>query len=200
MLLLLHLLYFRTFIQEKREPPGPRPVPLFGNLFQVDLRWLDKSLFEVSNFIYFFVLVHHENTTVFHCLYCVILYVCMSYISMYVYSMYSLYFKLSKTHGPVFRVYFGPKQVVVLDGYRAFKQALVNQADEFGTREITPIFYDSQFTQETWWEFTFRSIIYNFQMISFQSILIPGIAFSNGDSERNEMFCSNNIERLWNGQ
>ncbi|XP_013865524.1 cytochrome P450 2K1 isoform X2 [Austrofundulus limnaeus] len=94
-LLLLHLLYFRTFIQEKREPPGPRPVPLFGNLFQVDLKWLDKSLFE-----------------------------------------------LSKTYGPVFQVYFGPKQVVVLAGYRAVKQALVNQSDEFRTREIPPIFYD----------------------------------------------------------
>lgn len=39
-------------------------------------------------------------------------------------------------------VNFGPKKVVVLAGYRTVKQALVNQAKEFGNREVTPIFYD----------------------------------------------------------
>uniref|UniRef100_A0A3Q3FD73 Uncharacterized protein n=1 Tax=Kryptolebias marmoratus TaxID=37003 RepID=A0A3Q3FD73_KRYMA len=38
--------------------------------------------------------------------------------------------QLSKTYGPVFQVYFGPKKVVVLAGYRTVKQALVNQADD----------------------------------------------------------------------
>ncbi|XP_017280821.1 cytochrome P450 2K1 [Kryptolebias marmoratus] len=94
-LLLLHLLYSSFSSNERPEPPGPRPLPLFGNLFQVDLKWLDKSLFE-----------------------------------------------LSKKYGPVFQVYFGPKKVVVLAGYKAVKQALVNQAVEFGNRDITPAFYD----------------------------------------------------------
>ncbi|XP_037544923.1 cytochrome P450 2K1-like [Nematolebias whitei] len=94
-LLVLHLLQSNIFIQKRREPPGPRRLPLFGNLFQVDLKWLDKSLFEVS-----------------------------------------------KQYGPVFQVYFGPKKVVVLAGYRTVKQALVNKAGEFGTREIAPIFHD----------------------------------------------------------
>ncbi|KAM6904927.1 cytochrome P450 2K1-like [Xenentodon cancila] len=55
-------------------------------------------------------------------------------------------FALSKKYGPVFRVYFGLKEVVVLAGYKTVKQALVNHAEEFGNREITPVFYD--FTQE----------------------------------------------------
>nr|QLC36622.1 cytochrome P450 2K1 [Kryptolebias hermaphroditus] len=108
-LLLLHFFCSNIFIQERREPPGPRPLPVFGNLFQVDLKWLDKSLF-----------------------------------------------KLSKKYGPVFQVYFGPKKVVVLAGYRTVKQALVNHAVEFGTREITPTFNDLHKGH--------------------------GIAFSNGDS------------------
>lgn len=42
----------------------------------------------------------------------------------------------------MFTVYFGLKKVVVLAGYRTVKQALVNHAEEFGDREVTPIFYD----------------------------------------------------------
>ncbi|XP_037544927.1 cytochrome P450 2K1 [Nematolebias whitei] len=51
-------------------------------------------------------------------------------------------FDLSKKYGSVFQVYFGPQKVVVLAGYRTVKQAMVNHADEFGNREITPLFYD----------------------------------------------------------
>lgn len=42
----------------------------------------------------------------------------------------------------MFNVYFGFKKVLVLAGYKAVKHALVNYADEFGDREITPIFFD----------------------------------------------------------
>ncbi|XP_051904938.1 cytochrome P450 2K1-like [Hippocampus zosterae] len=49
---------------------------------------------------------------------------------------------LSKTYGPVFTVNFGPKKVVVLAGTKAIKQALINHAEEFGERYITPIFHD----------------------------------------------------------
>uniref|UniRef100_A0A3Q4I355 Cytochrome P450, family 2, subfamily N, polypeptide 13 n=1 Tax=Neolamprologus brichardi TaxID=32507 RepID=A0A3Q4I355_NEOBR len=81
--------------KERREPPGPRPFLLLGNLLQVDLKRLDKALFD-----------------------------------------------LSKIYGPVFTVYFGLKKVIVIAGYRAVKEALVNHAEEFGNREVTPIFYD----------------------------------------------------------
>uniref|UniRef100_A0A668A664 Cytochrome P450 2K1-like n=1 Tax=Myripristis murdjan TaxID=586833 RepID=A0A668A664_9TELE len=50
--------------------------------------------------------------------------------------------ELSKKHGSVFTVYFGPKKVVVLAGYKTVKQALVSHAAEFGDREILPLFGD----------------------------------------------------------
>lgn len=49
---------------------------------------------------------------------------------------------MSKKYGSIFTVYFGPKKVVVLTGYETVKQALVNYAEEFGNREVSPIFYD----------------------------------------------------------
>ncbi|KAG7491337.1 hypothetical protein MATL_G00002630 [Megalops atlanticus] len=78
-----------------REPPGPRPLPLLGNLLLLDLKNLHASLCE-----------------------------------------------LSKKHGSVFTVHFGPKKVVVLAGYKTVKQALVDYAEEFGERDVTPIFRD----------------------------------------------------------
>lgn len=41
-----------------------------------------------------------------------------------------------------FTVHFGPKKVVVLAGYKTVKEALVNYAEEFGNRDIMPIFHD----------------------------------------------------------
>ncbi|KAJ8362800.1 hypothetical protein SKAU_G00116310 [Synaphobranchus kaupii] len=48
----------------------------------------------------------------------------------------------SKKYGSVFTVHFGPKKVVVLAGYKTVKQALVHYAEEFGDREIGPLFRD----------------------------------------------------------
>ncbi|XP_051744172.1 cytochrome P450 2K1-like isoform X7 [Ctenopharyngodon idella] len=81
--------------EEGRDPPGPKPLPLLGNLLQLDLKQPHVSLWE-----------------------------------------------LSKKYGSVFKVHFGPRKVVVLAGYKTVKQALVNQAEEFGERDITPIFQD----------------------------------------------------------
>lgn len=90
-LLIIQILLSSFSSKERREPPGPRPLLLLGNLLQVNLKRLDKSLFD-----------------------------------------------LSKTYGPVFTVYFGLKKVIVIAGYRTVKQALVNHAEEFGNREVTP--------------------------------------------------------------
>ena len=54
-----------------------------------------------------------------------------------------IFFQLSKKYGSVFKVYFGTNKVVVLAGYKTVKEALVSYAEEFGDRDIAPIFYDS---------------------------------------------------------
>uniref|UniRef100_A0A672IND9 Cytochrome P450 2K1-like n=1 Tax=Salarias fasciatus TaxID=181472 RepID=A0A672IND9_SALFA len=97
LLLTFYVFFFNLInIQKGQEPPGPRPLPLLGNLLQIDLKKPHQSLFE-----------------------------------------------LSKKHGSVFTVYFGIKKVVVLAGYQTVKEALVNYAEEFGDRDITPILEDS---------------------------------------------------------
>ncbi|XP_040919205.1 cytochrome P450 2K1-like isoform X2 [Toxotes jaculatrix] len=82
--------------ETRKEPPGPRPLPLLGNLLQLDLKRPYKTLCE-----------------------------------------------LSEKYGSVFTVYFGTNKVVVLAGYKAVKEALVSFAEEFGDRDISPIFYDT---------------------------------------------------------
>ncbi|KAM3862950.1 cytochrome P450 2K1-like [Diretmus argenteus] len=96
LLLVLYLFSSSFSSQEKvKEPPGPRPLPLLGNLLQLDLKRPYNTLCE-----------------------------------------------LSKKYGPVFTVYFGPQKVVVLAGYKAVKQALVNHAEEFGDRGISRLSHD----------------------------------------------------------
>ncbi|XP_043090971.1 cytochrome P450 2K6-like [Puntigrus tetrazona] len=76
-------------------PPGPKPLPLLGNLHTLDLKKTYLSLWE-----------------------------------------------LSKQYGSVYTVHMGPRKVVILSGYKAVKQALVHLSEEFGDRDVTPIFHD----------------------------------------------------------
>uniref|UniRef100_A0A8C9SF41 Cytochrome P450 2K1-like n=1 Tax=Scleropages formosus TaxID=113540 RepID=A0A8C9SF41_SCLFO len=93
--IVLGVMYFlSTTSKQGKEPPGPRSLPLIGNLLQLDLKRPHVSLFQ-----------------------------------------------LSKKYGSVFTVHFGPKKVVVLAGFNAVKDALVNYSEEFGGRDITPVFY-----------------------------------------------------------
>ncbi|XP_029293063.1 cytochrome P450 2K1-like [Cottoperca gobio] len=96
LLLILYLVSCSFIFKDlQKGPPGPRPLPLIGNLLQLDLKRPHNTLFE-----------------------------------------------LSKIHGPVFTVYFGTNKVIVLAGYKAVKEALVSHTEEFGDRDISPIFYD----------------------------------------------------------
>ncbi|XP_045066855.1 cytochrome P450 2K1-like [Coregonus clupeaformis] len=89
-MMVLYLLFSGSSSEEQgKEPPGPRPLPLLGNMLLLDLKKPYHTLCE-----------------------------------------------LSKKYGSVFTVHFGPKKVVVLAGYKTVKQALVNQAEEFGNRDI----------------------------------------------------------------
>ncbi|XP_066856500.1 cytochrome P450 2H1-like [Anser cygnoides] len=47
--------------------------------------------------------------------------------------------ELSKKYGPVFTIYLGPQKIVVLYGYEAVKEALIDQADNFSGRGNLPL-------------------------------------------------------------
>uniref|UniRef100_A0ABI7XDP0 unspecific monooxygenase n=1 Tax=Felis catus TaxID=9685 RepID=A0ABI7XDP0_FELCA len=73
-------------------PSGPHPLPFIGNILQVDVKNIGKSLCN-----------------------------------------------LSKTYGPVFTLYFGMKPAVVLHGYKAVKEALIDLGEEFSARGSFPL-------------------------------------------------------------
>uniref|UniRef100_A0A7N8XPI4 Cytochrome P450 2K1-like n=1 Tax=Mastacembelus armatus TaxID=205130 RepID=A0A7N8XPI4_9TELE len=56
---------------------------------------------------------------------------------------YNTLLKFSKKYGSVFTVYLGPQKVVVLAGYKTVKEALVNNAEEFGERDPMQIINDT---------------------------------------------------------
>ncbi|XP_043852322.1 cytochrome P450 2F2 [Dromiciops gliroides] len=89
------LLAKRAHKTKGRLPPGPRPLPLLGNLLQLRSRDMLASLT-----------------------------------------------KLSQEYGPIFTIHLGIRPVVVLSGYEAVKEALVDKAEEFSGRGEYPVFYD----------------------------------------------------------
>ncbi|XP_052028322.1 cytochrome P450 2C26-like isoform X3 [Apodemus sylvaticus] len=90
---LLLLSLWRQNSQRRNLPPGPTPLPIIGNILQIDLKDISKSL---RNF--------------------------------------------SKVYGSVFTLYLGRKPAVVLHGYEAVKEALINHGEEFAGRGAIPVF------------------------------------------------------------
>ncbi|XP_057633271.1 cytochrome P450 2C42-like isoform X4 [Chionomys nivalis] len=84
---------WRQNSERRKLPPGPTPLPIIGNILQVDLKDISKSL---------------KN--------------------------------LSKVYGPVFTLYLGRKPAVVLYGYEAVKEALIDNGEEFAGRGSIPVF------------------------------------------------------------
>lgn len=93
-LLALLLLFLVKWLFRKTGnlPPGPRPLPVLGNLLQLKSREIHKPILE-----------------------------------------------LSKKYGPVYTLYMGPKPAVVLCGFQAVKEALVENGDKFSGRAEFPI-------------------------------------------------------------
>lgn len=50
-----------------------------------------------------------------------------------------MFSQLSEIYGPVFTVHFGSERVVILHGYEAVKEALIDHADKFAARGHMPI-------------------------------------------------------------
>uniref|UniRef100_A0A8D0Q880 Cytochrome P450 n=1 Tax=Sus scrofa TaxID=9823 RepID=A0A8D0Q880_PIG len=57
-----------------------------------------------------------------------------NYLQLNTEQMYNSLMKISQRYGPVFTVHLGPRRIVVLCGYDAVKEALVDQAEEFSGR------------------------------------------------------------------
>nr|XP_042119141.1 cytochrome P450 2C9-like isoform X2 [Peromyscus maniculatus bairdii] len=89
---LLLLSLWRQSSGRGKLPPGPTPLPFIGNILQIDVKDISKSL----------------N-------------------------------KLSKVYGPVFTLYMGMKPSVVLHGYEAVKEALIDHGEEFAGRGSFPV-------------------------------------------------------------
>ncbi|XP_038201442.1 cytochrome P450 2C26 isoform X1 [Arvicola amphibius] len=89
---LLLFSFWRQSSERAKLPPGPTPLPIFGNFFQIDVKNISQCL---TNF--------------------------------------------SKVYGPVFTLYLGMKPTVVLHGYEAVKEALVDHGEEFSGRGSFPI-------------------------------------------------------------
>ncbi|XP_073405263.1 cytochrome P450 2G1-like isoform X1 [Dendrobates tinctorius] len=90
--LLLLFMVKKLFGKSGNLPPGPRPLPILGNLLQLKSREIHKPILE-----------------------------------------------LSKKYGPVYTLYMGPKPAVVLCGFQAVKEALVDNGDKFSGRAEFPI-------------------------------------------------------------
>ncbi|XP_016075357.1 PREDICTED: cytochrome P450 2C21-like isoform X1 [Miniopterus natalensis] len=73
-------------------PPGPTPLPIIGNILQINTKNIGESLR-----------------------------------------------KLAQVYGPVFTVYLGMQPTVVLHGYEAVKEALIDQGEEFSGRGHLPV-------------------------------------------------------------
>ncbi|XP_074162978.1 cytochrome P450 2A13-like [Sminthopsis crassicaudata] len=57
-----------------------------------------------------------------------------NYLQLNTQKMYDSLMKIGEKYGPVFTVQLGPRTVIVLTGYEAVKEALVDQAEEFSGR------------------------------------------------------------------
>uniref|UniRef100_A0A4X2K6T4 Uncharacterized protein n=1 Tax=Vombatus ursinus TaxID=29139 RepID=A0A4X2K6T4_VOMUR len=57
-----------------------------------------------------------------------------NYLQLNTEQMYDSFMKIGEKFGPVFTVHLGPRTVVVLTGFEAVKEALVDQAEEFSGR------------------------------------------------------------------
>ncbi|EGV95175.1 Cytochrome P450 2C50 [Cricetulus griseus] len=132
---LLLLSLWRQSSERGKLPPGPTPLPLTGNFFQIDVKNIQQSFTKKNRFDYkdkhFLNLVKivEENTEILS----------SPWIQIDVKNIQKSFTKLSKVYGPVFTLYFGQQPTVVLHGYNAVKEALIDHGEEFSGRGRFPV-------------------------------------------------------------
>ncbi|KAM9197666.1 cytochrome P450 2C23-like [Dugong dugon] len=94
---LIFLLVWRKSHTMRRLPPGPAPLPIIGNMLQLNFKDIPASMS-----------------------------------------------KLAEDYGPVYTLHLGPQPTVVLHGYEAVKEALIDRGDVFLGRGRMPIIEDTQ--------------------------------------------------------
>ncbi|XP_070800392.1 cytochrome P450 2G1-like [Pituophis catenifer annectens] len=96
-----------------------------------------------------------------------------NFLQMKAFKTLSSLLKLREKYGPVFTVYFGNRPIVVLCGYEAVKEALIDKAEEFSGRKTNPTLqktfqdYGVAFANEERWKQLRRfslTILRNFGM------------------------------------
>lgn len=103
-------------------PPGPKPLPILGNLLQLRSQDLLTSLTKVQGPSRWKRAMGRAR------------------IPMTTKPLFPL--QLTKEYGSVYTVYLGPRRVIVLSGYQAVKEALVDKGEEFSGRGSYPVFFN----------------------------------------------------------
>lgn len=123
--IILALLWFGRK-KSQRLPPGPFALPLIGNLPQLEKEAPFKSFIEVSLVGAFMFIIHDLGPLPAQG--------SLTHMFLLLSPSPSPPQQLSKTYGPVMTLYLGWQRTVVLVGYDAVKEALVDQADDFTGR------------------------------------------------------------------
>lgn len=117
-LLLFMVIFILTadYIKNRRPPsfpPGPRPFPIVGNMFTVDHKRLNESFVQVGHGLQQgkALALMHPFIIVTNCGSC------------------QIHAQLAEKYGDVFSLRMGREWMVVLNRFKAVKEALVNQGD-----------------------------------------------------------------------
>ncbi|PIO39570.1 hypothetical protein AB205_0184590 [Aquarana catesbeiana] len=121
--LLIYLMKWWMNVKKKDLPPGPTPLPFLGNILQISTTEMPQSLVKIRQYA-------HSPSCALTCT--------------TLFENTNLYQQLGEKYGPVYTVYLATNRAVVLIGYDAVKEALVDRSDVFSDRgdmDVTELFF-----------------------------------------------------------